>query len=607
MYYYNFTNDLRISSLDEILKEAAKAFLSDSVPSANEDKSKNNNYNTVGFYFNLKAKGNCAKIAANGNTAKVVLNFIRKFQFPNPRTSEEFINEKQANILLAPMREIVKLLFLLIMIDKSQSYLTQDEIEYFIFYNDNIAKRIKYNLIETAFQIITYRSNKTLPANINTNKDDHNWKQPDRQIREMIETLEYTGCVSQDDDNNIRLDVDNIPKDKQSDLFEILTYDKYWTGTEIEDYQRYMDEGLDYESSLDVDTTSQQETTQTEATKSAEQYEQIIYYGVPGSGKSFKIDNEKTKGAADVQKEKVVFHPDYTNSDFIGQIIPKMKEIEEDGQKKSIIEYSFKPGPFTTILRRALRDKNHQYYLLIEEINRGNAAAIFGDLFQLLDRDESGWSCSPVNNDDINFYVASEYEYWDENYSDSHPYDSANVNHPSGKQFSRNSGLQLPPNLSIYATMNTNDQNVFTLDNAFNRRFKPEYISNKEDNKISAHRTQYNLIIENTGIRWGAFRNVINKHIIASGLANAEDKQLGLFFIKAEKEITQKDFADKVLKYLWHDVFKRDKDVFNGANISKFEDLIDKFTGTNAFTDCFTADFVAEIKNGEINKDLTES
>src|SRR5574344_589618 len=369
-------------------------------------------------------------------------------------------------------------------------------------------------------------------------------------------------------------------------------------------------DALQQESSLNVDTTSQQETTQTKATKSAEQYEQIIYYGVPGSGKSFKIDNEKTKGAADVQKEKVVFHPDYTNSDFIGQIIPKMKEIEEDGQKKSIIEYSFKPGPFTTILRRALRDKNHQYYLLIEEINRGNAAAIFGDLFQLLDRDESGWSCSPVNNDDINFYVASEYEYWDENYSDSHTYDSANVNHPSGKQFSRNSGLQLPPNLSIYATMNTNDQNVFTLDNAFNRRFKPEYISNKEDNKIPAHRTQYNLIIENTEIRWGAFRNVINKYIIANGLANAEDKQLGLFFIKAEKGqkvITQKNFADKVLKYLWHDVFKRDKDVFNTANISKFEDLIDKFTGKNAFTDCFAADFVTEINKGDINKDLTES
>lgn len=367
-------------------------------------------------------------------------------------------------------------------------------------------------------------------------------------------------------------------------------------------------EALQRESSLNVDRTSDETTSKSEATKTAEPYEQIIYYGVPGSGKSYKIDNEKTKGAADCQKQKVVFHPDYTNSDFIGQIIPKMKEVEEEGKKKSIIEYSFKPGPFTTILRRALRDKDHQYYLLIEEINRGNAAAIFGDLFQLLDRGDDGWSCSPVNNDDINYYVASEYEFWDEKYTDSHPYDVLKVNHQAGKVFSRNAGLQLPPNLSIYATMNTNDQNVFTLDNAFNRRFKPEYISNKENPKEEAHRKQFNLIIKDTEIRWGAFRNEINKRIIESGLANAEDKQLGLFFIKAEKgktEITQKEFADKVLKYLWHDVFKRDKEIFNTKEITKFEDLIDKFKDTNSFINCFAQDFV--IKINENNKELTEN
>lgn len=339
----------------------------------------------------------------------------------------------------------------------------------------------------------------------------------------------------------------------------------------------------------------------------AKPYEQIIFYGVPGCGKSFKIDNENTKGAADVQKQKVVFHPDYTNSDFVGQIIPRMKETCEGTSKKTVIEYSFKPGPFTTILRRALRDKEHQYFLLIEEINRGNAAAIFGDLFQLLDRDESGWSCSPVNNDDINFYAASKYEFWEENYSDSHEYDAECVNHPDGTEpFSRNSGLRLPPNLSIYATMNTNDQNVFTLDNAFNRRFKSEYISNKENPEIPEHCKQFNLIIGETGIRWGAFRNKINEKIIQTELANAEDKQLGLFFIKNEngkREISEKDFADKVLKYLWHDVFKQDKDIFNGkAEISKFEDLIDNFNGSNAFENCFNEDFVKSIE--EINKDL---
>lgn len=348
------------------------------------------------------------------------------------------------------------------------------------------------------------------------------------------------------------------------------------------------------------------------ATKPAESYEQIVFYGVPGSGKSYKIDNEKTAGASEYQKQKVVFHPDYTNSDFIGQIIPKMKEIGEGENKKSVIEYSFKPGPFTTILRRALRDKENQYYLLIEEINRGNAAAIFGDLFQLLDRNDDGWSCSPVNNDDINFYIASEYEFWEDGYSDSHTYSFESVNHPDGTSpFSRNTGIQLPPNLSIYATMNTNDQNVFSLDNAFNRRFLSEYISNKENSKNEAHCNQFNLKIGETGIYWGNFRNLINKEIIGSGFINAEDRQLGLFFIKKSRGfdgITEKDFADKVLKYLWHDVFKRDKDIFKDSTemkIKSFEDLIDNFKGADAFKNCFNSDLVSALNQS--NSPLLES
>ncbi|MCR5124245.1 MAG: AAA family ATPase [Treponema sp.] len=346
------------------------------------------------------------------------------------------------------------------------------------------------------------------------------------------------------------------------------------------------------------------------ATKPAEPYEQKIFYGVPGSGKSYKIDNEKTKGASEYQKQKVVFHPDYTNSDFIGQIIPKMKEIGEGENKQSRIEYSFKPGPFTTILRRALRDKEHQYYLIIEEINRGNAAAIFGDLFQLLDRSDDGWSCSPINNDDINYYVASEYEFWDDRYSDSHEYNAENVNHSdSTEPFGRNSALRLPPNLSIYATMNTNDQNVFTLDNAFNRRFLSEYISNRADSSIKEHCNQHNLKIGESEILWGNFRNQINKRIVESGFSNAEDKQLGLFFIKKSKNsdgISSRDFSDKVLKYLWHDVFKRDRDIFSGKSENlKFEDLIDNFIGSDAFEKCFDEKFVSELKsnNSELKQD----
>lgn len=244
MYHYNFTNDLRISNLDSILTEASTAFITDTVPSAAEDKSKNNNFMTVGFYFNLKAKGNCAKLASKGNVKKVVLNFIKKFQFPNPRTPSDYENAKADNIVLAPMRDIVKLLHIFSLIDKSAAYLTKDEIKNFVFYNDDLAKRKNYNLLNTANQILEYRKNYLLPKNIDTNENDHIWNQPDRQIREMIKTLNYTGCFIEDEDG-IKLRTDSIARDNEADLFEIINCNSYWDGNTAEEYQEYMDEGLE--------------------------------------------------------------------------------------------------------------------------------------------------------------------------------------------------------------------------------------------------------------------------------------------------------------------------------------------------------------------------
>lgn len=244
MYHYNFTNDLRISNLDSILREAATAFLTDTVPSAADDKSKNNNFMTVGFYFNLKAKGNCAKLASKGNIKKVVLNFIKKFQFPNPRTNSDYENAIADKILLAPMRDIVKLLHIFSLIDKNIAYLTKDEIKNFIFYNDELAKRTNYNLLNTANQIIEYRKNSTLPTCIDTNENNHIWNQPERQIREMIKTLNYTGCFIEDE-NGIRLKTSDINRDNEADLFEIINCNSYWNGESLEDYQNYMDHDLE--------------------------------------------------------------------------------------------------------------------------------------------------------------------------------------------------------------------------------------------------------------------------------------------------------------------------------------------------------------------------
>lgn len=381
---------------------------------------------------------------------------------------------------------------------------------------------------------------------------------------------------------------------------------------------------------------------------------QIIYYGVPGCGKSHAVDaeinkaiNEYNEGKTDGDKilyedqvMRVVFHPDYGNADFIGQIMPKIRE-------RGGVDYIFKPGPFSQILRKAYLNSSKPYFLVIEEINRGNAAAIFGEMFQLLDRikdnkkDKSGygpgWSSYSILNDDVNDYIRDIKAYEKSDHSgcvkpnhpkdmldgNGNPVDSPDANgkkeidfstatsfcslelilqgFDSPQIFRESTAIRFPPNLSIYATMNTSDQNVFTLDNAFQRRWEMKQVPNKLRNSLPENATeeqkkeleaeidQYNEYIGGTkeeggtGVKWGVFRDKINKIIIKSaednGLSSMEDKRLGGWFIVPKKPdekedskavITKQAFAEKVLKYLWDDAFKFDRN--SHFNFSKDEE-----------------------------------
>lgn len=329
---------------------------------------------------------------------------------------------------------------------------------------------------------------------------------------------------------------------------------------------------------------------------------QIIYYGVPGCGKSHQIQEDlKKKGITEEnhQQKRVVFHPDYCNADFVGQILPVTKR---DGG----IRYQFKAGPFTKILREAYQNPTKEYALIIEEINRGNAAAIFGDLFQLLDRKKEndpietvngnsygpGWSDYCIENDYINAYFRG-------------AYDSEDIPNPLPPKklgnitFNDNVDIRLPPNLSLYATMNTSDQNVFTLDNAFQRRWEMKQISNDlaHDDPAADTTKQYDQIVGSTSVKWGEFREKINEIIMQSaeenGLSSMEDKRLGGWFITPKKtenseeiKITDEAFAEKVLKYLWDDAFKFDRSKHFG-DIKTLEDLtkIFKKEGFKVFKD----------------------
>lgn len=230
----------------------------------------------------------------------------------------------------------------------------------------------------------------------------------------------------------------------------------------------------------------------------------VLLYGVPGSGKSWTIEHEYCK--KDTKVERLVFHPDYTYSDFIGQILPA---VDEDGQ----VTYKFTPGPFTNILRDAYNHPMDEYILIIEEINRGNAPAIFGEVFQLLDR-----KVEDRDADEDEYPVGTS------------EYGITNANIASIVYGDTTHKVRIPANLSIIATMNTSDQNVFTLDTAFQRRWDMRLIENNFDNvdpKLA------DAVILDTTVTWRNFCTEVNKIVIGNSvrMSSAEDKRLGAYFV----------------------------------------------------------------------------
>lgn len=270
--------------------------------------------------------------------------------------------------------------------------------------------------------------------------------------------------------------------------------------------------------------------------------ENILLYGVPGAGKSHTI---KSQYCSDERyMERVVFHLDYTYSDFVGQILPRV-------DKNDKLKYVFTPGPFTKMLKKAQHDPKNYYYLVIEELNRGNAPAIFGEIFQLLDRkdEDDGYSADEIGESE---YGITNYDVAKEVYGDD--------KHP----------VTIPSNMYVLATMNTADQNVFTLDTAFQRRWNMKQIENKFDS--SEHSK---VQIDGTQVSWGAFATVINDLVIDmnTDMMSSEDKRLGTYFAK-RKELTVDRFPEKVLKYLWDDVFKMEKESVFNSDYKSLEEVV---------------------------------
>jgi len=251
-----------------------------------------------------------------------------------------------------------------------------------------------------------------------------------------------------------------------------------------------------------------------------------IYFGAPGTGKSYQITQD-LKDVDLIFQKRVNFHPEYDNTAFVGGYKP-ITDI--DGH----IKYEFVPQIFTNIYVEACNDPSHQYYLIIEEINRGNCAEIFGELFQLLDRNKD-YKITP-SNELINYLN----------------------NNISNSEFYTDGKMMLPENLSIIATMNTSDQSLFPMDSAFKRRWEWEYIpinysKDPKNNKSALYKIQIGPEL----INWIAFIQSINRKIQLNKNLGM-DKCIGNYFIQPDSDnnITMDKFIHKVIFYLWDDVFK---------------------------------------------------
>lgn len=297
----------------------------------------------------------------------------------------------------------------------------------------------------------------------------------------------------------------------------------------------------------------------------------IVVYGTPGCGKSFYVQNKLLESLCVVNDEehriRTTFYQDYTNTDFVGQIIPKVKEDKS-------VTYEFNPGPFALALKMAIEHPNEPVALIIEELNRGNAASIFGDIFQLLDRTDDGKSQYKISNVNLQDYLNKVFK-------------DRNVHFEY---------IVIPSNLHIIATMNTSDQNVFTLDTAFKRRWKFEKLPNifADDHEYAEY-----YVPGMKGITWKKLVKSINDYIVSrADELSSEDKQLGVYFIGKETlsetqeegvtdAVKKKEFAYKLLEYLWDDVAKYNHSDWFGPDVRTLDKLIEDYMekGQEVFVD----------------------
>lgn len=359
----------------------------------------------------------------------------------------------------------------------------------------------------------------------------------------------------------------------------IFLYEKYYYGEEAESEE--LDNSEAEETYMPLVFNTEIET----------KYERNrIVFGAPGTGKSYELkeDCEDLLKDTNGSYERVTFHPDYSYSQFVGTYKPVMGADEK-------IRYAFVPGPFMRVYVEALksgRTENPQpHLLLIEEINRAKVAAVFGDVFQLLDRDDDGVSEYEIQaSEDIRKYLASQLKGDPDNYQK----------------------IRIPNNMFIWSTMNSADQGVFPMDTAFKRRWNFEYLGiNENEEKISGI-GKIELAGSDEPIEWNILRRAINAKMSSDQFKINEDKLMGPFFLS--KKVIASDengmivdtdkfvaaFKSKVIMYLYEDAVKQGKHrFFDGCDNSKYSSVCDAFDeiGMGIFGSNFKENFYDKQKD----------
>ncbi len=318
----------------------------------------------------------------------------------------------------------------------------------------------------------------------------------------------------------------------------------------------------------------------------------VIIHGAPGTGKSYWVNhyndsNSKRFPGLSIKKDnitRVVFHPEYTYFDFVGSYRPcpvyRKTDGSEwvDGSGKQIknfrgephIDYRFIPGPFTKVLVEALKHSADTYTLLIEELNRADAAAVFGEVFQLLDR-KGGMSEYPIEpTEEWWSYLEEALEECEERLNEI-----------------KENGLRIPSNMNIIATMNSADQGVHLLDTAFKRRWRYKYISVDtaiDKAKQQKDYTDKEIIIDKEKTKWLDFIDAINKKLKSFNIR--EDCWIGPYFV-TEQELKDNGEAaiEKVLFYLWNDVLRNSemRNKFFADDINSLGNMIDGTSGKKKY------------------------